>query len=116
LRANSEVDQFLFLSDIESNFEKYGYTVPDDLTWTRVGGDIVNKDIANQLMFHYNKEIQPYWTIRRVIWDYSHLEKMWPASSRTETVYNFITKLYQPNLLNNLREQTSKISVPGSVV
>jgi hypothetical protein len=116
LRANSEIDQYLFLSDIESNFEKYGYTVPDDLTWTRTGGDIVNKDIANELMFHYNKLIQPYWTVRRVIWDYSHLEEMWPASSRTETVYNFITKHYYPHLLGELREQSAEISLSSSVV
>ena len=103
LRANSDLDQYLFLSDIEANFEKYGYTVPNDLTWTRTGGDINDKETANELMFKYNEQAQQYWTVRRVVWDYSYLEQMWPSNSRTETVYNFITKHYQPNLLNNLR-------------
>ena len=104
LRANTDLDQYMFLSEIETNLKKFGYDVPNDLTWTRTDeGDITTKEQADALMFECNAIVKDYWTIKRVIWDYSHLEKMWPSESRTETVYNYITKHYYPNLLKNLK-------------
>ena len=89
----------------------------NDLTWTRDDeGDITSKEQADQLMFKYNAELQPFWTIRRVAWDYSAFEKMWRAESRTEIVYNFITKHYYANLIKDLREQYAMISSSSLVV
>jgi biotin synthase-like enzyme len=117
LRAKAEVNQYIFTSEIEDNLEKFGYTVPNDLTWTRDDeGDITSKEQADQLMFKYNAELQPFWTIRRVAWDYSAFEKMWRAESRTEIVYNFITKHYYANLIKDLREQYAMISSSSLVV
>ena len=116
IRAENSVNQFVFTSDIEDNLAKYGYTVPSDLTWTRSNGNINSKEQADELMFKYNEELGKLWTVKRVIWDYSTFEKLWPADSRTEVIHNFITKHYYPHLIGDLRKQFSKISSSSSVV
>ena len=116
IRAENPVNQYVFTSDIEDNLEKYGYTVPNDLTWTRNNGNINSKEQADELMFKYNEELGKLWTIKRVAWDYSAFEKLWPANSRTEVVYNFITKHYYPHLMTELRKQASEVSVSSPIV
>lgn len=117
LRAPSELNEYIFTSEIEDNLEKFGYTVPNDSTWARQDeGDITSKEQADKLMLECNKKIQPYLSFRREIWDLGKFEYIGAFKTRTDIVHNFITIYYFPKLMETLREQSSKISLSSSIV
>lgn len=119
--------KYKFMSDIEMNLDKYGYTFPDidnnPIEWHRADdGDINSKKIADQLMDEWMKELQPYQTLRRQMWFQSALsaidprlefeyllnadEKQWGDVFKdfqpTEFYWRYVNEYYWPKLFSIL--------------
>jgi hypothetical protein len=119
--------QFKFMSDIELNLEKYGYSFPivdeDPMQWHRNdSGDINTKEIADNLMHQWMAELAPYQAVRKQYWFQSALSVIDPrldyeyllnASDKefgdvfgkfvpTEYYYKYVSEHYWPKMFSIL--------------
>jgi hypothetical protein len=120
---------YRFMSDIEKDPEKYGYSFPDidndPMEWHRSDeGTIKTKQQANRIMDDLTAELMPYQTMRKQMWwqsafaqldprfDFEYLldtsQEEWNEIFKnfkpSDLYYQWVTTFYWPKFFENLNK------------
>lgn len=112
IRDYGDQKHYMSLSDIEKDLDKWGYKIPDPSNkphhWVRTGGNITTKEQADELMLSSNSACKPYWnTVNTWNWlDIFISNDLNLNRSRTEIVYEHVTRFYIPKLLEILENKS----------
>lgn len=98
--------QYKFLSDIEKNLDKYGYSFPDPVTkprhWIRNdAGDIVSAELAYELSEKATAAVRPYYSKaedQRFIDVLKDIPTLHPGEDWNSIYYRWVNTQYIPNL------------------
>lgn len=114
MRAPDDSAMHTFLSDIEKDPTKYGYSFPnpeeDPIGWQRNDdGDITNKAQADSLCIEYNKRLSKYWPPYGKNWRwtdvFSTYDPEWGGKSAAELVFTHTKNNYWPQLFKRLENR-----------
>jgi hypothetical protein len=104
------LNQYKFLSDIEKDPSKYGYSFHDPINkpyqWKKVDeGDINSKQQAIDLMHELNGITKPYCnrSIAHNNWDVFKFAETSDPGGAPEAYYQYVTSHYFPKLMQYLR-------------
>ena len=107
IRQKSDVQQYQFLSIIEADPDKWGYSFPnpdDYLYWEKNdNGNITSRTMANQLMFEANEKVEPYYRQKKTDWnDLYPKSEEYTSLSKSDLYFYATNKKYFPRLLDVL--------------
>ena len=105
-------NQYKFLSDIESDPVKYGYSFPDSVNrpfdWELTDGEITSKSLAIDLVSECNTRTKPYSNRTTVKGEWNSSYKSYDISindGSSQAYYEYVSTYYLPRLLKFLNIQ-----------